>query len=72
MDAACEMAREILDGAPLSVAAARESVMLATEMGRTAALDAAWAAHEIAYNSDDAQEGPLAFSQKRKPEWKGR
>jgi enoyl-CoA hydratase len=72
MEAACEMAREILDGAPLSVAAARESVMLATEMGRTAALDAAWAAHEIAYNSDDAQEGPLAFSQKRKPEWKGR
>jgi enoyl-CoA hydratase len=72
MNVALELAREVIAGAPLSVAAARESVMLATEMGRAAALDAAWAAHEKAYNSEDAQEGPLAFSQKRKPEWKGR
>lgn len=72
MDAAFELAREVIEGAPLSVAAARETVMLATEMGRTAALDAAWAAHETAYNSDDAQEGPRAFAEKRKPQWKGR
>ena len=72
MDVALELAREVIEGAPLSVAAARESVMLATEMGRADALDAAWAAHETAYNSDDAQEGPLAFSQKRKPVWAGR
>src|SRR5947209_8827951 len=37
MDAAIELAREILDGAPLSVKAGRETVMLATEMGRAAA-----------------------------------
>ena len=72
IDVALALAREVIEGAPLSVAAARESVMLSTEMGRAAALDAAWAAHEIAYNSDDAQEGPLAFSQKRKPVWAGR
>ena len=72
MDAALELAREILDGAPLSVKAARETVMLSTEMGRTAALQAARAAHELAYNSEDAQEGPRAFADKRKPEWKGR
>ncbi len=72
MDAAIELALEVLEGAPLSVKAARETVMLSTEMGRSAALQAARAAHELTYNSEDAQEGPLAFSQKRKPEWKGR
>lgn len=72
LDVALELAREVLAGAPLSVAAARETVMLATEMGRAAALDAAYAAHEKAYNSEDAQEGPRAFAEKRKPVWKGR
>lgn len=72
MDTAIALAHEVLEGAPLSVQAGRETVMLATEMGRSAALQAARAAHEKAYNSEDAQEGPLAFSQKRKPEWQGR
>ncbi len=72
MDAAVELAREVIQAAPLSVAAARETVMLSTEMGRAEALDAAWAVHETAYNSDDAQEGPRAFSEKREPVWSGR
>ncbi len=72
LDVALELAREVIDGAPLSVDAARRTVMLATEMGRSAALDAGYAAHETAYNSEDAQEGPRAFSEKRKPVWKGR
>jgi enoyl-CoA hydratase len=72
MAAAFELAREVIEGAPLSVSAARETVMLATEMGRADALDAAWTAHEMAYNSDDAQEGPRAFAEKRKPVWSGR
>lgn len=71
MDAALELAREVLEGAPLSVKAARDTVMLSTEMGRAAALDAGYAAHEECYNSADAQEGPLAFSEKRKPVWRG-
>jgi enoyl-CoA hydratase/carnithine racemase len=72
MDAALELAREVLEGAPLSVKAGRETVMLATEMGRAAALQAARAAHELTYCSEDAQEGPRAFAEKRKPQWKGR
>jgi enoyl-CoA hydratase/carnithine racemase len=72
MGAALELAVEILDGAPLSVKAGRETVMLATEMGRAAALQAARAAHEHAYMSEDAQEGPRAFAEKRRPRWKGR
>lgn len=71
LDAALELAREVLEGAPLSVKAARETVMLSTEMGRTAALAAARAAHEHTYNSHDAQEGPRAFAEKRKPVWRG-
>jgi enoyl-CoA hydratase/carnithine racemase len=72
LDTAIELARDILAGAPLSVKAAREMVMLTTEMGRGAALQAARAAHELAYNSEDAQEGPRAFAEKRKPVWRGR
>ena len=69
---AIDLAREVIEGAPLSVKAARETVMLATEMGRAAAIDAAYAAHEECYNSADAQEGPRAFAEKRKPVWKGK
>ncbi|MEJ5975047.1 enoyl-CoA hydratase-related protein [Novosphingobium sp. PS1R-30] len=72
LDSAIALAHEVLEGAPLSVKAARETVMLSTEMGRSAALQAARAAHEFAYRSDDGQEGPRAFAEKRKPEWKGR
>jgi enoyl-CoA hydratase/carnithine racemase len=71
LDTAIALAQEILEGAPLSVQAARETVMLSTEMGRSAALQAARAAHEKAYNSGDAQEGPRAFAEKRKPRWQG-
>ncbi|MFC1402770.1 MULTISPECIES: enoyl-CoA hydratase/isomerase family protein [Streptacidiphilus] len=72
MDTALDLARDILAGAPLSVRAARETVMLATEMGRSAALKAARHASELCYNSEDAQEGPRAFAEKRPPQWKGR
>jgi enoyl-CoA hydratase len=72
MDVALALAAEILDGAPLSVRAARETVLIATEMGRSAALKAARHASEYCYNSEDAQEGPKAFSEKRRPQWRGR
>lgn len=72
MDCALALAAEILEGAPLSVQAARETVMLATEFGRSEALHAARQASEQCYNSHDAQEGPTAFAEKRKPQWQGR
>ncbi len=72
MTTALRLAKEVLEGAPLSVEAGRATVMLATEMGRGDALEAAWAVHEMAYNSEDAQEGPRAFSEKRTPVWRGR
>jgi enoyl-CoA hydratase/carnithine racemase len=72
METALALAAEILDGAPLSVQAGREMVMLSTEMGRSAALRAARHASEYVYRSDDAQEGPAAFAEKRRPQWRGK
>lgn len=72
LDCAITLAKEILEGAPLSVRTGREMVMLATEMGRAAALQAARQASEYLYRSEDAQEGPRAFAERREPQWKGR
>lgn len=67
-----ELAREIAENAPLTVRAAKEMVQLSTEMGRTAALRAAHHVFEPVLQSEDAQEGPAAFREKRKPNWRGR
>lgn len=69
---ALEMAQAIAGNAPLTVKAARELVYLSTEMGRSAALRAAYPLFESVYLSEDAQEGPRAFAEKRAPRWTGR
>jgi enoyl-CoA hydratase/carnithine racemase len=69
---AMEMARTIAANAPLTVKAARELVYLSTEMGRSAGLRAAQHLFESVYLSEDAQEGPRAFAEKRPPKWQGR
>src|SRR5690606_18047417 len=71
MDEALALARRIAANAPLSVLAGKETVHLAAEMGKTAALRAARHAWERAYRSLDAQEGPKAFAEKRSPLWRG-
>ena len=66
------MAQQIAANAPLTVKAARELVYLSGEMGRSASLRAAHHVFESVYLSEDAQEGPRAFAEKRPPQWQGR
>lgn len=69
---ALAMASDIAANAPLTVKAARELVYLSAEMGTSASLRAAYHLFESVYLSEDAQEGPRAFAEKRPPQWQGR
>jgi enoyl-CoA hydratase/carnithine racemase len=71
-DTAQRMARTIAANAPLSVRAAKAMVYAAAERGVTDALDEADRIWETVYLSEDAQEGPRAFSEHRPPRWRGR
>ena len=70
--AATAMARRIADNAPLSVRAAKSLVYLSAEHGWSAALEAADELYAPVYLSEDAQEGPRSFQEKRPPRWQGR
>lgn len=72
MESALQLARSVAANAPLTVRAARELVYLSSEMGRSAGLRAAQHLFESVYLSEDAQEGPRAFAEKRPPAWTGR
>lgn len=72
---AIALAEKIAANAPLSVQASKR-VALGIEDGCIAA-DAPYWDHNtreraVLMRSEDAREGPLAFAQKRKPEWKAR
>ncbi len=72
MDRAWALARIIHANAPLSVAAGKKSILHAMSAGCEDGLDEAKRIYEHVYASEDAQEGPLAFAQKRDPVWRGR
>jgi enoyl-CoA hydratase len=69
---ALQLARGIVEGAPLSVSAAKASLLAAMDLGCAEGLLEANRLHVQAYASEDAIEGPKAFSEKRKPVWQGK
>jgi enoyl-CoA hydratase/carnithine racemase len=66
------LAERIAGNAPLSVRAAKQTAYLSARVGLTEAFDEADRIWEPVYTSDDAQEGPAAFRDKRPPVWTGR
>jgi enoyl-CoA hydratase/carnithine racemase len=69
---AAAMAGAIARNAPLTVRAARAMVYGVCGMSWKDALDEGDRLFESVYLSDDAQEGPRAFLEKREPRWRAR
>jgi enoyl-CoA hydratase/carnithine racemase len=69
---ALQLARKIVEGAPLSVKAAKASVLAAMDLGCADGLVEANRLHVETYASLDAIEGPRAFAERRKPVWQGK
>jgi enoyl-CoA hydratase/carnithine racemase len=75
LDAAKALAAQICELSPMSIRASKQVVSRSLD---TASLQAAYEgqmAHPAVnalWKSEDLREGPLAFAQKRKPEWKGK
>lgn len=67
-----EMAACIISNAPLSVKAGKKMVTAVMQQVTSELPDAVRQIWEPVYLSRDAQEGPLAFSEKRPPNWQGK
>lgn len=72
MDAALEYAERIAANAPLALQASKELALRGREMPLSAGLRAEQYVARILQASEDVKEGMTAFSEKRKPEFKGR
>ena len=67
-----KMAERVLENGPLAVRAVKESVVKGLGMAIPEALEFELQQAARVFATEDAKEGPLAFLQKRKPEWKGK
>jgi enoyl-CoA hydratase len=72
LDEAKRVARDIAEKGPVATRLAKESVDRAYETTLAAGLEAERRALYLSFASEDAKEGLTAFTEKRKPEFKGR
>lgn len=69
---AFDYARRIAKNAPLAVQAAKELAVRSRDVDRATGLRLEQAINRLLQFTEDAQEGPAAFSEKREPEFQGR
>ena len=67
-----QLAERIASNAPLTVQAAKQTIYTAMALGSEKGFTRAQEIFAPVYASEDAQEGPRAFAEKRKPVWQGR
>lgn len=72
LDEALALADRIIENAPLSVRYSRQLTIQGAEVSEAEAWDLTDEATRVVFSSEDAREGPLAFAQKRPPNWKSR
>ncbi len=72
MKSARAWAEQILECAPLSVRASKQAALAGLETGLQQAVVGQYEQLRRMLKSEDFIEGPRAFAEKRKPEWKGR
>lgn len=72
MATAEKWAAEILECAPGSIRATKDTVQRGLEGTLEEGLNTVFPEHKAMLESEDFVEGPLAFAEKRKPNWKGR
>ena len=72
MTEAMAYARKLADGPPIAIQMAKRLVYRGLDATFLEALEQAQAAMTVVQSTEDAAEGPRAFTEKRKPEFKGR
>jgi enoyl-CoA hydratase len=72
LDRALVLAAAICRNAPLSLAVGKRGIRCAAALGADAGFEVSKELHRAVYDSEDAREGPRAFTEKRSPVWTGK